>query len=102
MTIIKFPDPEAVELTPEFSEDALALEFSARHKHELRYVAKWGTWLLWDGARWRHEDTHRAYDLARSVARDFANTCNKASMAKKIASAGTQSKSWLARIAGTP
>ena len=84
-----FPEAEAVEISPEFSEDALALEFSARHKHELRYVAKWGSWLLWDGARWRFEDTYRAFDFARAVARDFANACNKDGGAKKIASAGT-------------
>jgi hypothetical protein len=34
------------DLSPEFSDDALALEFTQRHKHELRYVAKWGAWLF--------------------------------------------------------
>ena len=41
MTVMPFPTAEPVILSPEFSEDALALEFSARHKHELRYVKKW-------------------------------------------------------------
>ena len=44
MTVMPFPAAEPVELSPEFSEDALALEFSVRHEHELRYVAKWGAW----------------------------------------------------------
>jgi hypothetical protein len=38
-----FPAPvTSDDLSPEFSDDALALEFTARHAHELRYVAKWG------------------------------------------------------------
>src|SRR3954454_23350964 len=32
MTVMPFPAAEPVLLSPEFSEDALALEFSARHK----------------------------------------------------------------------
>src|SRR3954464_9286469 len=89
MTVMPFPTAEPVILSPEFSEDALALEFSARHKHELRYVKKWGSWLLWDGARWRFENTYRAFDLARMVAREFANTCSTDGSAKKVASANT-------------
>jgi putative DNA primase/helicase len=75
------------DLSPEFSDDALALEFTARHTHELRYVAKWGSWLHWDGARWKFEDTLRAFDLARAVAREFANACSKPDSKPKIASA---------------
>jgi putative DNA primase/helicase len=89
MTIMSFPAAEPVIQSPEFSEDALALEFSARHKHELRYVKKWGSWLLWDGTRWRFENTYRAFDMARAVAREFANVCNTDGSAKKIASANT-------------
>jgi putative DNA primase/helicase len=74
-------------LSPEFSDDALALEFTERHKHELRYVAKWGVWLHWDGTRWKFEDTLRAFDLARGVARDFSNACNDPDDKPKIASA---------------
>jgi putative DNA primase/helicase len=75
------------DLAPEFSDDALALEFTARHAHELRYVAKWGTWLHWDGTRWKFEDTLKAFDLARAVAREFANACSKPDSKPKIASA---------------
>ncbi len=42
MTVMPFPAAEPVELSPEFSEDALALEFSARHGHELRYRPSMG------------------------------------------------------------
>jgi putative DNA primase/helicase len=52
------------------TEDALALEFTRRHAHELRYCAAWGRWMLWNGNRWVHETTLRAFDLARTVVRD--------------------------------
>src|SRR5262249_41436064 len=45
-----------------------------RHEHELRYVAPWGMWLLWDATRWKEERTLKAFDLARALARDFAST----------------------------
>jgi putative DNA primase/helicase len=87
------PFPAAVPVTPaglspEFSDDALALEFTARHAYELRYVAKWGSWLVWDGTRWKFEDTLKAIDLARAVARDFANASGGRDK-KAIASAKT-------------
>jgi len=77
----------AADLSPEFSDDALALEFSSRHKHELRYVAQWGVWLRWDGTRWQFEKTMKAFDLARTVAREFANACDDPREKPKIASA---------------
>jgi putative DNA primase/helicase len=87
-----FPTPEPLtsdDLAPEFSDDALALEFTARHARELRYVAKWGTWLHWEGTRWKFEDTLKAFDLARAVARGFANACADDKTKPKIASAKT-------------
>jgi P4 family phage/plasmid primase-like protien len=90
MTIAAFPAAVPVtraDLSPEFSDDALALEFTERHKDELRYVATWDTWLLWDGTRWKFEKTLKAFDLARSVARDFANACSESKAKPKIASA---------------
>src|SRR5690348_2969764 len=38
---------------PEFSDEALALEFSGRHADELRFVADWGRWLTWTGRHWQ-------------------------------------------------
>jgi putative DNA primase/helicase len=90
--IMSFPTPEPVtktDLSPEFSDDALALEFTERHERELRYVAKWGTWLYWNGARWKFEETLKAFDLARVVAREFANSCPDDKAKPKIASAKT-------------
>ncbi|MCA9241029.1 MAG: hypothetical protein KDA37_12550, partial [Planctomycetales bacterium] len=49
------------------TEDALALSFTRRYHRDWRYVAGWGKWLVWDGQRWRTEDTLAATDLIRSV-----------------------------------
>ena len=54
------------------SEDALALSFTRRYRHDWRYVAAWGKWLVWDGQRWRTEDTLGASDLVRHVCRHAA------------------------------
>jgi putative DNA primase/helicase len=77
------------QLSPKFSDDALAFEFTMQHAHELRYVAKWDSWLLWDGTRWKFEDTLKAFDLARLIARESAKQCPEPEEKSKVASART-------------
>src|SRR6516165_4113936 len=59
------------------TEDALALRFSERHAHDLRYVALKNQWYKWDGTRWVPEQTYLAFDLARASCRadaaDYGN-----------------------------
>lgn len=74
---------------PRFSDEALALDFAELHRDELRYVAAWGRWHLWTGARWEHDETMRAFDFARSICRDAGTRCKQASTAKALASAKT-------------
>jgi putative DNA primase/helicase len=74
---------------PEFSDEALALRFAERHAADLRYVAAWGKWLVWDGVRWGFDDTLYAVALARLICREAAATCNNAKAAAAIASAKT-------------
>ena len=56
--------------SPEHSEDALALQFSAQSGDDLRYVNQWGKWLTWDGVRWKEDDTLAVYDRARTICRE--------------------------------
>ena len=82
-------DPEA-ERPPEFTDEALALEFARTHCENLRYVADWGKWLLWTGDHWRFDDSLQTFNLSRHI-------CRKASakalrdlrprVARKVASA---------------
>ena len=59
---------------PELSDDALALTFAERHADDLRFVAFRGRWLLWTSSRWVLDDTLRAFDHARAVCRQAANS----------------------------
>jgi putative DNA primase/helicase len=76
-------------LSPEFSEDRLALRFAERHGSDLRYVAAWGKWLAWTGTHWELETTLAVFDMARKICREAAAECNKASVANALAKAKT-------------
>jgi len=39
----------------------------AQYGHNLRYVHKWGTWLVWDGQRWAKDETGKVQRLARKT-----------------------------------
>ena len=71
------------------TEDALALAFTRRYHRDWRYVAAWGRWLVWDGHRWRTEDTLAATDLIRSVCRHAAVHADNPKIAAKLATSGT-------------
>jgi putative DNA primase/helicase len=73
------------------TEDALALAFTRRYHRDWRYVAAWGRWLVWDGQRWRTEDTLAATDLIRGVCRHAAMRAENPKVAAKLASSSTVS-----------
>jgi putative DNA primase/helicase len=76
---------------PEFSDEALALRFSAKHADEARYVSAWSRWLLWDGIRWDFDTTMRAFDFARTICRVASSEADQPKLAAAIASAKTVS-----------
>ncbi|MGA4083343.1 phage/plasmid primase, P4 family [Ralstonia nicotianae] len=85
-------DPEPVIGSDESvwgTEDALALAFTRRYHRDWRYVAAWGRWLVWDGHRWRTEDTLAATDLIRNVCRNAAVNADNPKLAAKLATSGT-------------
>jgi putative DNA primase/helicase len=78
------------ENAPAFSDEDLALRFAGQHADDLRFVAAWNRWLVWDGKNWQFEETLRAWDFARQICRDAATQChNKPKEASGIASAKT-------------
>jgi putative DNA primase/helicase len=83
------PPLVSAERAPAFSDEALALQFAERHAGDLRFVAAWNKWLIWEGTHWRFEETLRAWDFARRVCREAATQCNKGKTASAIASAKT-------------
>lgn len=81
---------------PEFTDEALALEFSDRYKDDLRYVSHWGKWQKWDGMRWIEEKTLETADRARGICRDASAraACDRsvpANIARRCADARTSS-----------
>ena len=73
------------------TEDALASAFTRRYQHDWRFVAAWGKWLMWDGLRWRQEETLAATDLIRHVCRHASVRCENPKIAAKLAAASTVS-----------
>ena len=71
------------------TEDALALSFTRRYHKDWRYVAAWGKWLVWDGQRWRSEDTLAATDLIRHVCRHASLNTHNPRIATKLAASST-------------
>ena len=82
-------NPHEAPRSPAFTDEALALQFAARHRKDLRYVAAWGRWLRWDGACWGFDDTLHAFDRARHICRAAAVAANKPSVQTTLASAKT-------------
>lgn len=56
-------------IPPEYSEDAIAQQFTAAHRDDLKYVDGRGLWLEYSDGRWGEENTLKAFDLCRLVAR---------------------------------
>jgi putative DNA primase/helicase len=81
------PDDDA--MAPAFTDEALALTFSARHCDDLRYVAAWGRWYEWTGAVWKPDATLRTFNRARAICREASLECNDENDAASIASGRT-------------
>ena len=62
---------------PEFSDEALALEFAQHHAVDLRFVAAWKRWYIWDGKVWREDTTLRAVEMCRELCRAAAARAGK-------------------------
>lgn len=62
-------DPQADDLPDRYSEDNVALAFSAQYADDFRYVAPWGRWMRWHGQRWITDDTILVFDQCRKLCR---------------------------------
>jgi putative DNA primase/helicase len=77
-------------IAPAYSDEALALRFTARYPN-LRFTAKWNQWSIFDGTRWKTDETRAVFSCARIVCREAAREANAAKAAKAIASSKTRS-----------
>lgn len=76
---------DADDLVGIVSEGAIADAFGRQHRARLRFDHHAGKWFLWDGIRWRREETKLAYRWAHQKARVIAADKEKAAV---IVSAG--------------
>jgi putative DNA primase/helicase len=79
----------AVDGAPAFSDEALALRFAENHEDDLRFVAAWAKWLVWDATHWKFDATLHVFDLARRACREAASECREAKAASALAGAKT-------------
>jgi putative DNA primase/helicase len=86
----KFETMDFEEIAPAFSEEDLALRFTARHADELRYVAAWNKWYRYDGKVWKSDETRKTFSLARDLCRQTSMELNKPRERKVVASAKTR------------
>ena len=77
----------------DYSDENLARRFSDQHKDALRYVETWGKWLVWDGTRWKPDETLVVVDFSRKLAHEASSEIlaqgGKPGLAKAVASART-------------
>ncbi len=64
-------------LSVALSDDALALRFSQAHADDLRFVAAWGKWFMWDGCRWAEDTTLFVQEKVRDLCRTAAAKLNE-------------------------
>lgn len=60
-----------VQLTYSATEDGNALRLIDAHGEQLRYCPQRGSWLRWNGHRWRWDQAGHVNELARSIARSL-------------------------------
>ncbi len=76
---------------PDGSDQALSMLFIERYGDIVRYIAKFGHWLIFDGMRWGLDEVGKVQELARKVCQETATRLlsgeNTASLARSVASA---------------
>lgn len=82
------------------TEDNVGRLFERQYIGKLRYCKAWGSWLSWDGTRWRPERTDLAFDFARTQAR-AANPSGKTTTARAAFARGVEAYARASRCFAT-
>jgi putative DNA primase/helicase len=88
----------AVAATPKFQQTDYGNAERLVHHHgrDIRFVSRWGSWLVWDGRRWRLDDTgevqRRAKATVRAIYAEAAREADEADR-KSLAQHGRYSES---------
>lgn len=73
-----------------YSDDALAAKFSEQYKADVRYVQAWDSWFVWDGQRWKQDDTQRVARLVQEMCELAARECARPAEANRVRSVRTR------------
>jgi putative DNA primase/helicase len=65
-----------------------------RYRRDIRYCGAWGTWMIWDGCRWKRDEKLEILRLAKETALGLFDQAEQA--ARKGASSATLAR-WAAR-----
>jgi putative DNA primase/helicase len=76
----------------DYSDEVLARRFTDIHADDLRFVNSWGRWLVWDGARWKIDETLLVVDHVRALVRDCSKELLESGGKPGLAAAVASSK----------
>ena len=65
---------ETSEAAPPISEHVVALGFTDKYRHTMRFCPEVGRWFEWDETRWRPDTMSRAFHYARTLAGEASDT----------------------------
>lgn len=57
------------------TQDGIAAFFASRYAGRLRYCHSSKAWFEFDGSRWRLDETNRAFEFVRQIAREVSEGC---------------------------
>jgi len=66
------PEEDDEQVVKDISDDNLAIQFVAEHMDKIRYTPEVRTWHIWDGSRWRYDNTNLTLFLCRVMIRKIA------------------------------
>ncbi len=65
------PNPATGPRPDTMTDDGNATLFAHQHGHEVRFVARRGEWLVWDGHRWQFDHAAHVMELAKNTVRSI-------------------------------
>ncbi len=76
-----------------YTDQALAARFTNKYGEHLKFVNGWGRWLVWEGTRWRIDETLQVMYLCRMIAKEASSEVvnRPPSLIRTVGSASTVS-----------
>jgi len=86
------PIMKSINETPDFqdsirsisqpTEDSIAKAFAHQYQTKFRFDHTNGRWFIWDGSRWKLDETRLAFNYTRDLCREFNRTHRESSLPK--------------------